>query len=100
MILKVAPCAFHNDELITNFCRAQECLLPMCPKCIRLHSEEHNGSGSQPMFETIGTVVREVEKQYLHAEKLFERAAEELIEVQSYKKKNEQQVRKRMLECR
>jgi len=45
-------------------------------------------------------VVREVERQYLHACKLFERAGEELLEVQSYKKKNEQLVRKRLLEAR
>jgi hypothetical protein len=79
MILKVAPCAFHNDELITNFCRSPECLLPMCPKCIRLHSEEHTSANTQPTFETIAAVVKEVERQYLHAEKLFERAGEELL---------------------
>jgi hypothetical protein len=52
MILKVTPCAFHNDELITNFCRAPECLLPMCPKCIKVHSEEHTEANTKPIFET------------------------------------------------
>lgn len=96
-MMKIAPCAFHSDELITNFCRAQQCLLPMCPKCIRLHSEEHLSAGTQPAFETISAVVKEVEAQYLHVEKLFDRAGEELLDVQTFKKKNEQLVRKKLL---
>lgn len=32
-------CAYHANQLITNFCKNAECLLPVCPTCIRLHSE-------------------------------------------------------------
>lgn len=35
-------CAFHPSEMITNFCRNSSCLLPLCPKCIKIHVEEHN----------------------------------------------------------
>ena len=35
-------CAYHNTQFITNFCRCSQCLLPVCPTCIRLHSEEHS----------------------------------------------------------
>lgn len=34
-------CAFHPNEKITNFCKNSECLLPLCPKCIKIHTEEH-----------------------------------------------------------
>ena len=32
-------CAFHKDKIITNFCTKQECLLPMCPSCVSIHSD-------------------------------------------------------------
>lgn len=31
------PCAFHPNEFITNFCRNMNCLLPLCPKCVKIH---------------------------------------------------------------
>ncbi|CAD8139673.1 unnamed protein product [Paramecium pentaurelia] len=35
------PCRFHEDYFIQNFCKKQECSLPLCPECIKIHSEEH-----------------------------------------------------------
>jgi hypothetical protein len=32
-------CVFHKGEYITNFCRSEKCLLPLCPVCVKLHSE-------------------------------------------------------------
>jgi hypothetical protein len=32
-------CAFHPSEKITNFCTNRECLLPLCPKCVKIHAE-------------------------------------------------------------
>lgn len=32
-------CAYHPKQLITNFCKKEECLLPVCPTCIKLHSD-------------------------------------------------------------
>lgn len=40
------PCAFHPTETITNFCTNAECLLPLCPKCIKIHTEEHVKMGN------------------------------------------------------
>jgi hypothetical protein len=34
-------CVFHREEYITNFCKSEKCLLPLCPVCVKLHSEEH-----------------------------------------------------------
>lgn len=54
-------CAFHPDEKITNFCKNFECLLPLCPRCVKIHTEEHmkNGKelakvGTHGDFEIIG----------------------------------------------
>ena len=30
-------CAYHVNQIITNFCKAEQCLLPVCPTCIKLH---------------------------------------------------------------
>ena len=32
-------CAYHPKEKITNFCKDSDCLLPLCPKCIKIHTE-------------------------------------------------------------
>lgn len=32
-------CAFHGGERITNFCKNIDCLLPLCPRCIKIHSD-------------------------------------------------------------
>ena len=37
--LAAASCAFHTGEKITNFCTNRECLLPLCPKCVKIHAE-------------------------------------------------------------
>lgn len=36
-----ARCAFHPEEAIFNFCKSPSCFLPMCPICVKIHSEEH-----------------------------------------------------------
>lgn len=41
-----SPCAFHPSEKITNFCTNKECLLPLCPKCVKIHTDEHIKMGT------------------------------------------------------
>lgn len=43
-------CAFHKDELLTNFCSSKECLLPLCPSCIKIHIGEHIKMKSNPQL--------------------------------------------------
>jgi len=43
---QISMCAFHLNERITNFCTNRECLLPLCPKCVKIHTEEHIKMGS------------------------------------------------------
>jgi|JI6StandDraft_1071083.scaffolds.fasta_scaffold05095_9 hypothetical protein len=63
-------CAFHPEEKITNFCKNFECLLPMCPRCVKIHTEEHmkNGShrsnvGTHGDFEIIGECFKFLEEE-------------------------------------
>lgn len=44
-------CAFHPKELIFNFCKNPECLLPLCPSCIKVHTEEHKTEKTYGQFE-------------------------------------------------
>ena len=44
-------CAYHPKQTITNFCKCEECLLPVCPACINVHTEEHKLNKSSPRFE-------------------------------------------------
>ncbi len=36
------PCAFHDHNIITHFCRTEECLLPLCRDCLPIHRKEHS----------------------------------------------------------
>lgn len=44
-------CAFHPKETIFNFCRCQSCLLPLCPTCVDLHTQEHKQEKTYGKFE-------------------------------------------------
>ena len=46
-------CAFHGKEKITNFCTDPNCLLPLCPKCIKIHGEEHSRMGIILCYEGV-----------------------------------------------
>jgi hypothetical protein len=50
-IYKPKCCAFHPKELIFNFCKNPECLLPLCPTCIKIHTEEHRTEQTYGQFE-------------------------------------------------
>ena len=43
-------CAFHSDSYLTNFCSSKECLLPLCPSCIKIHINEHINMQSNPQL--------------------------------------------------
>ena len=60
-----ARCAFHLNEKIINFCRDPHCLLPLCPRCIKIHSEEHNQMGTLPRFEPIDECLAEAHDYFL-----------------------------------
>lgn len=59
------PCAFHQGEKITNFCKDQNCLLPLCPKCIKIHSDEHAKLGVFSTFHPIEECLEEAHESYL-----------------------------------
>jgi hypothetical protein len=47
----LSQCAFHPSEKITNFCTNKECLLPLCPKCVKIHTDEHIKMGTHIMSQ-------------------------------------------------
>ncbi len=49
-IYKPKNCAFHPKEQIFNFCKKPECLLPLCPSCIKIHTEEHRSEQTYGQF--------------------------------------------------
>lgn len=44
-------CAFHPEEFLTNFCMNKQCLLPLCPTCVKIHSVEHVMMQNIPRYE-------------------------------------------------
>jgi len=50
-LYKPKHCAFHPKELIFNFCKNSDCLLPLCPTCVKVHSEEHRVEQTYGQFE-------------------------------------------------
>ena len=46
-------CAYHPNLPILNFCRTPQCLMPLCPKCVKAHSSEHATSGTHGNFDNL-----------------------------------------------
>jgi hypothetical protein len=67
------PCAFHGEEVITNFCKCVECYLPLCPKCIKPHLQEHKAQGTHAVLESIDHSIREAESSLANMEKMITR---------------------------
>jgi hypothetical protein len=62
-------CAFHPMEIITNFCICQDCLLPLCPSCIKIHTLEHvNLKKSNPSYEPITDLLEEMYEEVIELE--------------------------------
>lgn len=64
-------CIFHTNQFITNFCKNERCLLPLCPQCIIYHLELHKGKGQhanvitiEKALEDCHSIVDELEKKY------------------------------------
>ena len=53
-------CAFHPQLTLTNFCRNPECMLPMCPKCVKIHSAEHKKYQTYGNFDNIRDLFEEI----------------------------------------
>lgn len=54
-------CAFHPSEHITNFCTCECCLLPLCPSCVKVHTNEHiNMKKINPQYEPITDLLEEI----------------------------------------
>ena len=55
----LSQCAFHPSEKITNFCTNKECLLPLCPKCVKIHTDEHIKMGTHMLTkEYLDSLIR------------------------------------------
>jgi hypothetical protein len=50
-VYRPKACAFHPKEMIFNFCCNQDCLLPLCPTCVKVHTEEHRQEKTYGQFE-------------------------------------------------
>ena len=61
-------CHYHPNKMITNFCEEQQCLLPMCPNCVAIHSDFHKSNKSQGQFRTldliVGQLIMQIEDQF------------------------------------
>lgn len=58
-------CVYHRDQIITNFCKSLDCLMPLCPECVKIHTEDHTKIGNYGVYETIDevwfTIMRDIE---------------------------------------
>ena len=63
-LLKI-KCLYHKDNSITNFCKAPDCLMPLCPECVKIHTEDHTKVGTYGIYVTIDevwtSVIQEIE---------------------------------------
>lgn len=56
-------CAYHPHLPITNFCRSAACMLPLCPKCVKVHCGEHSRMGTHGDLDNIEDLHEEISEQ-------------------------------------
>jgi len=54
-----AKCLYHKDLELTNFCKDLDCLMPLCPDCMKSHLEKHKHEQNYGEIERIETVLEE-----------------------------------------
>ena len=54
-----AKCAYHKELDLTNFCKDINCLMPLCPECVKNHIEKHKLENNYGDIERIDTVLEE-----------------------------------------
>ena len=56
-------CHYHNEQFIQNFCSCVTCLLPLCPKCIKAHTDDHCDRNTCSNIETFQETVERAQKE-------------------------------------
>ncbi|KAL4501675.1 hypothetical protein ABPG72_018726 [Tetrahymena utriculariae] len=51
-------CAYHVGQNITNFCEDSQCLMPLCPKCLPIHTSEHKQNKTYGSFQPIDDMIQ------------------------------------------
>lgn len=98
--MKNIKCAFHTTENIVNFCRNDECLLPMCPTCVKVHSKEHMAENTHGQYENIVDVYAEVEKNLKDILQSLASCGDDLKEGYQQKQYGKELMRKKMQEMK
>lgn len=94
------PCAFHGEEIITNFCKCEQCYLPLCPKCIKLHLQDHKAQGTHAILESIDHSIREAQSSLSNIEKMITRTGQSIKDIQADQHALFDYINKRIAEMR
>lgn len=54
-----ARCVYHKSLELTNFCKDLNCLMPLCPECMKNHLEKHKIEQNYGDIDRIETVLEE-----------------------------------------
>ena len=65
-------CAYHQNEMLTNFCCDSECLMPLCPNCIVEHTEQHFLENNKPAYVNLQEVLLDTKQKCYQHIVLFE----------------------------
>jgi len=52
------PCYFHPYAELTNMCLNKECAMPLCPECIKAHTNQHIQQKEEIHYETLTEAMR------------------------------------------
>ncbi|CAD8043612.1 unnamed protein product [Paramecium primaurelia] len=56
-------CFNHQGQTFTNFCKCKECILPLCPECVKEHVYEHSQFNSYPKLECLENILTDVHQE-------------------------------------
>ena len=66
-------CHYHKNINLTNFCKNEKCLMPLCPECIDLHVQDHYQRGDKPIFQRLENIHQETLDKIINLEDIFQK---------------------------
>ncbi|KRX07749.1 hypothetical protein PPERSA_07499 [Pseudocohnilembus persalinus] len=78
-------CLYHPTYFITNFCTDINCLLPLCPQCVKLHIQEHKQKGTFGDIDTLDNIYDKTINQVKLCQSYYQGKQEKIQLLKSYK---------------
>ncbi|CAD8119829.1 unnamed protein product [Paramecium sonneborni] len=96
----IVQCHYHPDQIIKNFCKHLDCLLPLCPQCVTIHQEDHNNLLQPSSFDHLTTCLTEQQNKIVDICNLMTNDIQNLNELKIFINEHYKNQKNRFLEAK